>query len=220
MKFSNQLTGIINFLTLLLSIPIIGAGIWLATKHSTDCVRFLQWPVIIIGVFILLVSIAGFVGSCCRVAWLLWVYSLVMFLLIILLFAFTIFAFVVTNPGAGHALSGKGYKEYRLGDYSTWLQSRVDNNNNWRKIMSCLSDAKICQDLSKYSSEGVFNMADLSSFQDVASPLLLVDTPSRMQPFGITPQIQLLILIAQGGATIKPSSASIAIPVGQECFRT
>ncbi|KAJ7551141.1 hypothetical protein O6H91_06G000600 [Diphasiastrum complanatum] len=165
MKFSNQLTGIINFLTLLLSIPIIGAGIWLATKHSTDCVRFLQWPVIIIGVFILLVSIAGFVGSCCRVAWLLWVYSLVMFLLIILLFAFTIFAFVVTNPGAGHALSGKGYKEYRLGDYSTWLQSRVDNNNNWRKIMSCLSDAKICQDLSKYSSEGVFNMADLSSFQ-------------------------------------------------------
>ncbi|KAL0383134.1 UNVERIFIED_CONTAM: Tetraspanin-8 [Sesamum calycinum] len=47
---------------------------------NTECERFLDKPVIALGVFILL--------------------------------------------GAGEALSDKGYKEYRLGDYSNWLQKR------------------------------------------------------------------------------------------------
>ncbi|KAJ7518324.1 hypothetical protein O6H91_21G064100 [Diphasiastrum complanatum] len=161
MKISNQLTGIIIFITLILSLPIIGVGIWLATKHNTDCVRFLQWPMIIIGVFILVVSLAGFVGSCFRVAWLLWLYLLVMFLLIVLLLAFTVFAFVVTNQGAGQ----KGYKEYRLGDYSTSLQRRVENSNNRDKIHSCLSDAKFCSNLNKYNTISSFDAADLSPVQ-------------------------------------------------------
>ncbi|KAG6382781.1 hypothetical protein SASPL_157510 [Salvia splendens] len=145
MRVSNNLVGILNLVTLLLSIPIIGGGIWLSKQANTECERFLDKPVIVLGVFVLLVSIAGLVGSCCRVTWLLWVYLLVMFLLILLLFCFTIFAFVVTNKGAGQALSDKGYKEYRLGDYSNWLQNRV--NDNWGKIRSCLEDSKICQKL-------------------------------------------------------------------------
>ncbi|XP_051150368.1 tetraspanin-8-like [Andrographis paniculata] len=144
-RLSNNLLGILNIITLLLSIPIIGGGIWLSKQGNTECERFLDKPVIALGVFVLLVSIAGLVGSCCRVTWLLWIYLLVMFLLILLLFCFTIFAFVVTNKGAGDALSGKGYKEYRLGEYSNWLQKRV--NKNWNKISSCLKDSKVCQRL-------------------------------------------------------------------------
>ncbi|XP_073296578.1 tetraspanin-8-like [Primulina huaijiensis] len=144
-RCSNNLVGILNIVTLFLSIPIIAGGIWLSKQGNTECARFLDKPVIAIGVFILLVSIAGIVGSCCRVSWLMWVYLLVMFLLIVLLFCFTIFAFVVTNKGAGEVISGKGYKEYRLGDYSNWLQKRV--NRNWGKISSCLADSKICQSL-------------------------------------------------------------------------
>ncbi|CAI0394160.1 unnamed protein product [Linum tenue] len=67
-----------------------------------------------------------------------------MFLLIVLLFCFTIFAFVVTNKGAGQVLSGRGYKEYKLGDYSNWLQKRVTSGKNWNKIRSCLVDGKVC----------------------------------------------------------------------------
>ncbi|XP_073272871.1 tetraspanin-8 [Primulina huaijiensis] len=144
-RCSNNLVGILNIVTFFLSIPIIAGGIWLSKQGSTECERFLDKPVIALGVFILLVSIAGIVGSCCRISWLMWVYLLVMFLLIVLLFCFTIFAFVVTNKGAGEAISGKGYKEYRLGDYSNWLQKRV--NKNWGKISSCLADSKICQSL-------------------------------------------------------------------------
>ncbi|EFJ05646.1 hypothetical protein SELMODRAFT_272321 [Selaginella moellendorffii] len=166
MGLSNYLTGILNFLTLALAIPVIGAGIWLSQRHDTVCMRFLQGPVIAIGVFILVVSLAGFIGSCFRVSWLLWIYLFVMFLLIVLLLAFTIFAFAVTNRGAGHALSGKGYKEYRLGDYSTWLERRVKNTGNWNRIKSCLADAKVCRDLdNEYPTEAAFSAARLTPLE-------------------------------------------------------
>lgn len=56
---------------------------------------------------------------------------------------------MVTNKGAGEVLSGKGYKEYRLGEYSNWLQKRVNNTKNWNRIKSCLQDGKVCQSLSQ-----------------------------------------------------------------------
>ncbi|CAD5191808.1 unnamed protein product [Musa acuminata subsp. malaccensis] len=146
-RFSNNLIGVLNIITFVLSIPILSAGIWLARRATTDCEKFLQWPVIALGVFLLLVSLAGVVGACCRNSCLLWFYLLVMFILIILLFCFTVFAFVVTNKGAGEAVSGRGFKEYRLGDYSNWLQKRVDSDKNWRRIKSCLQDGKVCRSL-------------------------------------------------------------------------
>lgn len=147
-RLSNNLVGILNFITFLLSIPILGAGIWLSHRASTDCEKFLEKPVIALGVFLMVVSLMGLIGACCKVSWLLWIYLLVMFILIVLLFCFTIFAFVVTNKGAGEFLAGKGYKEYKLGDYSNWLQKRVSNTKNWNKIKSCLVDGKVCQSLS------------------------------------------------------------------------
>lgn len=158
-KCSNNLIGLLNFLTLILSIPIVVAGVWLSKQGNTECERWLEKPVIALGVFLMLISIAGLIGACCRVSWLLWVYLLVMFLLIVLLFAFTIFAFVVTNKGAGEAISGRGYKEYRLGDYSNWLQKRVNNTNTWNRIKSCLQSGKVC---SEYQTK--FHNDDINGF--------------------------------------------------------
>ncbi|XXG51733.1 hypothetical protein AAC387_Pa03g0239 [Persea americana] len=165
-RISNNLIGILNFVTFLLSIPILGGGIWLSTRASTDCEKFLDGPIIGLGVFLMVVSLAGLIGACCRVTWLLWVYLVVMFLLIILLFCFTVFAFVVTNKGAGQVVSGKGYKEYRLGDYSNWLQKRVNNNKNWRKIQSCLADSNICKKLGEsQDTKDEFDQRNLSPIQ-------------------------------------------------------
>ncbi|EYU35767.1 hypothetical protein MIMGU_mgv1a024206mg [Erythranthe guttata] len=54
MRTSNHLIGAVNFLTFVLSIPILGGGIWLSSHaNNTDCPKFLQWPLIIIGVSIM-----------------------------------------------------------------------------------------------------------------------------------------------------------------------
>ena len=124
------------------------SGILLGNDPAvTDCERFLYKPLILVGFFLMFVSLTGFIEACCCVPGLLWVYLVFMFLLILAGFVFTIFAFVVTNKGVGRMLSGKGYKEYRLGDYSNWLQKRVNNDGNWNKIKSCLAESKICTDL-------------------------------------------------------------------------
>ncbi|KAG5563812.1 hypothetical protein RHGRI_000118 [Rhododendron griersonianum] len=168
-RFSNNLVGLLNFITFLLSIPILGAGIWLSRQSSTECEKFLQGPAIALGLFLMVVSLAGLVGACCRVSWLLWFYLLVMFLLIVLLFCFTIFAFAVTNKGAGEVVSGKGYKQYRLGDYSNWLQKRVSSTKNWNKIRSCLIDGKVCKSL---VDDGVSNNITAEQFsQEKLSPI-------------------------------------------------
>lgn len=167
MKLSNTLLGIINAIAALIAVAMIGAGIWLATKHSTECARLLQWPAVGLGAFILVVSLAGLLGSFCRMRWLLCVYMVVIFVLILAIAAFTIFAFVVTNKGAGHAVSGKGYEEYRLGDYSTWLRRNVlDKAGNWNKIKSCLVDAKVCKSLeTDITSASSFYKQNLSPIQ-------------------------------------------------------
>lgn len=120
-RLSNNLLGILNVVVFVLSIPIFIAGVWLSYQASSECEKFLDKPMIVLGVFLMVVSLAGIVGACCRVSCLLWLYLCMMFFLIILIFCFTVFAFVVTNKGAGEAVSGRGYKEYKLGDYSHWL---------------------------------------------------------------------------------------------------
>lgn len=166
MKLSNTLLGILNVITLLISLALIAAGIWLATDHSTECARLLQWPAIGLGAFILVMSLAGLSGSCCRARCLLWIYLAVIFVLILAVVAFTIVAVVLTNKGAGHAVSGRGFKEYRLGDYSTWLQRNVvDKARYWKKIKSCLIDAKVCKSLQTNSSQSSFYKDNLSPIQ-------------------------------------------------------
>lgn len=150
-RFSNAIIVIINGVILIVSILILRGGIWLATKGNSGCDKFLQWPVICIGVFLILLSMAGFYGAYDRVLWQLWVYLFFMFVLIILLFCFTVFTFVVTNKGAGQVLSNRAFKEYRLGDYSDWLQKRVDNPGNWKDIQSCIQDAMVCQRLADHT---------------------------------------------------------------------
>ncbi|XP_008461972.2 tetraspanin-8-like [Cucumis melo] len=91
-----------------------------------------------------------------------------MFILILLLFFFTIFAFVITNKVAGKVLLNRGYKEYRLGDYSNWLQNRVKNNKDWNRIRNCLVDSKVCAEFNqKIASETIAQcyQEQLSSIQ-------------------------------------------------------
>lgn len=86
-------------------------------------------------------------------------------MLIVALICFTIFAVVVTNKGVGNVVSGKAYKEYRLGDYSHWLQKYVINAKNWEQIKSCLIDVRVCGSLDLHPMAADFYEKELPVLQ-------------------------------------------------------
>lgn len=154
MKGSNTVIGAVNFITFLISIPILGGGIWLSTRaNNTDCLKFLQWPIIAIGATVMVVSLMGFAGACYRQTWLLQLYLFVMFFVIVALIGFIVFAFAVTDRGHGQVIVNRAFLEYQLSDYSGWLKDRVSDPNYWEKISSCLRDAKACRGMRKLGRE-------------------------------------------------------------------
>lgn len=149
MALSNNVIGAINFVAMLLSIPIIGAGIWLAMEPDNSCVKILQWPVIILGILILVVALAGFVGGFWRIPWLLIFYLVAMLILIILLACLVVFIYMVTIRGSGHLAPSRTYLEYHLDDFSGWLRKRVQSSYKWDRIRSCLSSSNMCAELNQ-----------------------------------------------------------------------
>lgn len=151
MRGSNTVIGAVNFITFLISIPILGGGIWLSGRaNNTDCLQFLQWPLIIIGVTILVISLMGFAGACYRQTWLLQLYLFLMFFIVVALLGFIVFAFAVTDRGHGQIIMNRSFLEYQLSDYSGWLKDRVSDHGYWDKISSCLRDAKSCKGMPRY----------------------------------------------------------------------
>ncbi|XP_028775842.1 tetraspanin-3 [Neltuma alba] len=163
MRTSNNLIGLVNFLTFLLSIPILGGGIWLSSRaNNTDCLKFLQWPLIVIGVCIMVVSLAGFAGACYRNTFLMRLYLVAMFFVIAALVGFIIFAYVVTDKGSGRVVMNRAYLEYHLEDYSGWLAERVSSDSYWGKISSCIRDSHACARMGR-TFGGVPESADMFS---------------------------------------------------------
>ncbi|XXG56266.1 hypothetical protein AAC387_Pa03g3730 [Persea americana] len=166
MAVSNNITAFLNFVALMCSIPIIVAGVWLASKQDNECIRLFRWPVVLVGVLILLVSLAGFVGAFWNRQGLLALYLFAMAALIVLLLSLLIFAFVVTRPDGSYPVYGRGYKEYRLDGFSNWLKTYVGSPANWPKIRTCLSESDVCTKLaSNYLTPDQFFQDDISPLQ-------------------------------------------------------
>ncbi|KAL7115686.1 hypothetical protein ACP275_04G197400 [Erythranthe tilingii] len=150
MRTGNHLIGALNFLTFVLSIPILGGGIWLSSRaNNTDCLKFLQWPLIIIGVSIMVVSLAGIAGACYRNNFLMYLYLWAMFIIIATLLGFVIFAYAVTGKGSGQPVMNRAYLDYSLQDYSGWLSDRVASDSYWSKIGSCIRDSHACRKMGR-----------------------------------------------------------------------
>lgn len=149
MALSNNVIGAINCVAMLLSIPIIGAGIWLSTETDNSCVKILQWPVIILGIFIFVVALAGFIGGFWKIPRLLIFYLVAMLVLIILLAILVVFIYMVTIRGHGHVTPSRSYLEYHLDDYSGWLRRRVRSTHKWERIRTCLSSKTMCAELNQ-----------------------------------------------------------------------
>ncbi|XP_010541021.1 PREDICTED: tetraspanin-5 [Tarenaya hassleriana] len=149
-RTSNTVIGILNSLTLLAAITIIAGALGMAKSNAT-CEHFLQKPLLILGLAVLIMSLAGLIGACCNVACALWIYLFVMFLIIAALMGLTVFGIVVTSHGSGVDVAGRVYKEYSLQDYHPWLRNRVRDYNYWITIRSCLLGSKACATVSLWT---------------------------------------------------------------------
>lgn len=149
MAVSNKVIGGINLVGVILSIPIIGAGIWLTNEPANSCVKTLQWPLFILGVLILVVAVAGFIGAFWRITWLLILYMVAMLVLIVLMVCLVVFVYMVTLRGHGVIEPNRSYLEYRLDDFSPWLRRRVRSSYKWDAIRSCLSTTTMCAELNQ-----------------------------------------------------------------------
>lgn len=159
MRGSNSVIGAVNFVTFLISIPILGGGIWLSSRaNSTECLQFLQWPLIVIGITIMVISLMGFAGACYGLTWLMWLYLFVMFFIVVALIGFIVFAYAVTDRGHGEVIMNRAFLEYQLSDYSGWLKERVSDPVYWSKISSCLRDARACRGMAKYGTDPATGM--------------------------------------------------------------
>ncbi|GAB2293033.1 Tetraspanin-2 [Dionaea muscipula] len=166
MAVSNNITAVLNFIALLCSIPIIGSGLWLASKPDNACIHLFRWPVLILGFLILAVSLVGFVGAYWYKEALLALYLCCMALLILALLVLLVFAFVVTRPDGSYPVPQRGFDEYRLSGFSGWLRDHVTGSQNWGTIRACLQDTNFCAKLnSEYVSASDFFAAHISPLQ-------------------------------------------------------
>ncbi|KAJ4838499.1 Tetraspanin-10 [Turnera subulata] len=186
---SNFVIRWINFATMLLAIAVIIFGVWMSTHHD-GCRRSLTLPVLGLGAFVFVISIIGFLGALKKSSILLWLYLILLLIILIAILVFTVLAFIVTNNGSGHKVSGLKYKEYQLQEYSSlflkevlafalkialmemlepnniFLYSQLNNTNNWKRLKSCLVKSEDCNTLSrKYKNLKQYKLAKLTPIE-------------------------------------------------------
>lgn len=144
-RVSNFIVGFLNCLSLLLGLGAIAMSLYFYVHGHSQCEKALQNPLLITGTILLVVSLLGLIGSCCRLNTLLFVYLMIMFCLMIGLLGFTVFTFLVTNDGVGKTVSNKGVSKIRTWDFANWLELHFVNGKNWDNIKSCLRKSEICR---------------------------------------------------------------------------
>uniref|UniRef100_A0A7N0ZWP4 Tetraspanin n=1 Tax=Kalanchoe fedtschenkoi TaxID=63787 RepID=A0A7N0ZWP4_KALFE len=136
-KSSHKTATCLNFIALLCSLLVIGSGIWVSGQPATRCSHAYRWHVVILGVLLLLVSLAGFVGSYWSKPDLLGFHLFCMACLATLLLIIVIFAYVVTHHTGAYRVPGGEYEEYQIGGFSDWLKDHV-LGTTWEDTRRCL----------------------------------------------------------------------------------
>ncbi|KAM7280034.1 hypothetical protein ACFE04_007168 [Oxalis oulophora] len=145
-RICNAIVAVLNAIFLLAGLATILIACFFYVHKGTECEDSLKIPLLIIGASLIFVSILGLIGACWRVNFFLIIHLTILFLMILALIGFTVFTILVTNKGVGDIMS-TGYKEYRLGDFSHWMQNRFAKGEKWVKVKNCLVEVNVCGNL-------------------------------------------------------------------------
>lgn len=152
-------------LQMILSMPIIAAGIWLG--HS--CVNFgIQGGIILLGVFMFVIGLIGCFGMSCKGTEPVITYFLCMFCLLLSMLGFVIFLFIITRYSSppGPEQSNRQQQEYRLDHFSLWYRRRLSGFYQWDQIVNCLTPSNWCAPLDDtYNSSQQLFSAHLTPLQ-------------------------------------------------------
>ncbi|KAI5064862.1 hypothetical protein GOP47_0019557 [Adiantum capillus-veneris] len=136
----------VNTVALALSIVVLGLGVFLVTQHD-NCEKMISTPILITGGFVMCISLIGYVGALREVSLLLWAYTLLVCLLLGAMAGFTLFTYIATHRGPGDHPKSVGAHDYKLHDYSGWLQNLLNDRDNWEHMKSCFVKPKYCEDM-------------------------------------------------------------------------
>ncbi|KAL8150540.1 hypothetical protein V2J09_020348 [Rumex salicifolius] len=168
---------ITSIISILLSIPIILSGVYLAFyQPENSCLKILHWPLLLLGAAVSVTALIGLLGSIWRLTWLVILYFLAMSAAIAALGVVVVSVYVATNvknsdDGDFGALAGEDTypsSDYRLDDFSSrWFRRRVEGVRRWDEIRECLNSAGACTELNqRYRNLQDFQNAQLSPIEE------------------------------------------------------
>lgn len=148
-RWSHGITACINSITLAISLILLGVGSNLAARGHTTCFSLLDIPFLRIGGLLLVISLLGLLGSCCRSCFLMWAYLVLYLVLILMVMVGFILWVTVVIKGDIRLDVGEARK---LNDYTFWFQDQVMGLADWSHVRQCLIRKNICSSNSPKNS--------------------------------------------------------------------
>ncbi|KAJ9134938.1 hypothetical protein P3X46_032174 [Hevea brasiliensis] len=141
-----------NIVTLFISMTIVAhvSNAWklpMQIYGTGAYASFLQIPVLILGAALLILSVVGLIAFFCQLIFLQRVYLWIMLFIMITLLIFIIFSLLVTNKGPQEIASAG--RQFRLDEFSSWMQTHLVGQNHWSGIKNCLLDSGVCDSFQK-----------------------------------------------------------------------
>ncbi|CAN8252054.1 unnamed protein product [Cochlearia groenlandica] len=144
-RLSNAAVITTNAILALIGLVTLCFSIYLFIEGPSQCQRFIQNPLIVTATLLFFISSLGLVAALYGSHVIITLYLLFLFLSILLLLVLSVFIFLVTNPSAGKAFSGKGIGNVKTGDLHNWIGNHFLQGKNWEGIKRCMADSTICK---------------------------------------------------------------------------
>lgn len=86
----------------------------------------------------------GLFGAWFALVPILYAYLVLTFVVVVGFLILTIFLFATTSKGGGYSVAGQTFKEYRLKDYSGYVQDRLNKVTNWDHLKAVIAASDNC----------------------------------------------------------------------------